>query len=84
MAFLICLRPRRPKYLLEVKHGCYDLETARVIGKTAIENITRIADAFTEKVENKCNPVVDELLDEIQYRIMRTAIREEFNDPWTI
>ena len=79
-----CLRPRRPEYLLEVKRGCYDLETARVIGKTAIENITRIADAFTEKVENKCNPVVDELLDEIQYRIMRTAIREEFNDPWTI
>ena len=75
-----CLRPRRPEYLLEVKRGCYNLETARIIGKTAIENIERIADAFTEKVENKVDPAVDELLDLVQYDIMKDAIRKEIVD----
>ena len=72
-----CLRPRRPEYLLEVKRGYYDLDTARIVGKTAIDNITRIADAFAEKVENKGDPVVDELLDSVQYNIMKKAIKME-------
>lgn len=72
-----CLKPRRPDFLLEVKRGYYDLETARVVGKTAIENVTRIADNFIEKVENKGNPEVDELLDMVQVNIMREAIKKE-------
>ena len=75
-----CLRPRRPDYLIEVKRGYYDLETARVVGKTAISNIERIADAFTEKVENKGNPEVDELLEMVQYNIMKIAIRMELTE----
>ena len=75
-----CLRPRHPEYLLEVKRGYYDLDTARIIGKTAIDNITRVADAFTEKVENKVDPAVDELLDSVQYDIMKDAIRKEIVD----
>lgn len=72
-----CLCPRRPEYLLEVKRGYYDLDTARVVGKTAIENIIRIADAFAEKAENKGDPAVDELLDSVQYNIMEKAIKME-------
>jgi hypothetical protein len=72
-----CLRPRRPEYLLEVKRGYYDLDTARIVGKTAIDNITRIADAFAAKVENKGDPAVDELLDSVQYNIMEKAIKME-------
>lgn len=72
-----CLKPRRPDYLVEVKRGYYDLETARVIANSARANIERIADAFTEKVENKGNPLVDELLDDVQYNIMKSAIEKE-------
>lgn len=75
-----CLRPRRPDYLIEVKRGYYDLETARVVGKTAISNIERIADAFTEKVENKGDPLVDDLLNDVQYSIMEQAIRLELKE----
>jgi hypothetical protein len=75
-----CLHPRRPEYLLEVKRGKYDLDTARIVGKTAIDNVIRIADAFAEKVENKGDPVVDELLDSVQYDIMKDAIRKEIVD----
>lgn len=74
-----CLKPRRPDYLVEVKRGYYDLETARVVANSARANIERIADAFTEKVENKGNPLVDELLDDVQYNIMKSAIEKEMN-----
>lgn len=53
------------------------METARVVANTARANIERIADAFTEKVENKGNPLVDELLDDVQYNIMKSAIEKE-------
>ena len=72
-----CLRPRHQEYLLEVKRGYYDLETARIVGKTAISNIERLADTFTAKVEDKGNPFVDNLLDSVQYNIMEKAIRME-------
>jgi hypothetical protein len=74
-----CLKPRRPEYLLGVKRGYYDLDTARIIAKTAKENVERIADNFTSKVENKGNPEVDLLLDEVQLNIMTKAIRLEIN-----
>lgn len=74
-----CLKPRRPEYLLSVKRGHYDLDTARIIAKTAKENVERIADNFTSKVENKGNPEVDLLLDEVQLNIMTKAIRLEIN-----
>ena len=72
-----CIKPARKEYLLEVKRGYYDLETARIVGKTSIENIERVADDFTSKVENKGNSAVDEILDSVQYDIMKYAIRKE-------
>lgn len=72
-----CLRPRRQEYLLEVKRGYYDLETARIVGKTAISNIERLSDTFTAKVEDKGDPFVDNLLDSVQYNIMEKAIKME-------
>ena len=74
-----CLKPRKPEYLLGVKRGYYDLDTARIIAQTAKENVERIADNFTSKVENKGNPEVDLLLDEVQLNIMTKAIRLEIN-----
>ena len=73
-----CLRPRRPEYLLDVKRGYYDLDTARVVANTAINNVIRVADAFAEKVENKGDPEVDDILDGVQYSIMRQSVANEF------
>ena len=39
-----------------------------------------MADNFTAKVENKGDPVVDRLLDDVQYDIMKDAIRKEIID----
>ena len=75
-----CLKPRRPDYLLGVKRGHYDLDTARIIAKTAKENVERIADDFTSKVENKGNPEVEKILDGVQLAIMKKAIKKELFD----
>ena len=72
-----CLRPYNKEYLVKVKRGYYDLETARVIGKTAIENITRVADVFAASVENIGDPGVDEVLNTVQRDIMKFAIEIE-------
>lgn len=72
-----CLKPYNPKYLINVKRGLYDLDTARVIGKTAIDNVIRVADAFAETVENVGKPEVDEILNRVQRDIMKFAIAIE-------
>lgn len=72
-----CLRPHDPKYLVSVKRGRYDLDTARVIGKTTIENVIRIADAFAASVENIGKPEVDAILNSVQRDIMKFAIATE-------
>ena len=79
-AYESCLRPTNPEYLMEVKRGKYDLEAAREVGRNAIARVEFMADNFTAKVENKGDPVVDELLDSVQYDIMKDAIRKEIVD----
>ena len=72
-----CLRPQGPEYLLSVKRGLYDLDTARVVAKTAIDNVTRIADAYAESVENVGDIKVDKILDEVQRDAMKLAVAIE-------
>lgn len=81
-AYEDCMRPTNVDYLMEVKRGCYNLEAAREVGKASIDRIITMADAFAEKAENKGDPLVDDILNDVQYNIMKIAIREEFNDPW--
>ena len=61
-----CLHPHRLEYLIDVKRGYYDLEMARIIANTAMDNIIRISDNFCSKVENKPDPKVEAMLDEVQ------------------
>ena len=72
-----CLHPHRPDYLMDVKKGYYDLETARVVANTAINNIIRVADDFCIKAEDKGNPEVNEFLDDVMYRMMKICVQEE-------
>ena len=73
-----CLHPKAAEFIMDIKLGKYNLEEARKIAKSSIEHIESIADAFTAKVENKGNPEVDELLNDVQYNIMKIAIQTEF------
>ena len=72
-----CLIPTNIDFLKEVKLGLYNLADAEKQAKRAIDNITAVADRFTDKVENVGDPKVDELLDDVQVDIMKIAIRND-------
>lgn len=72
-----CLRPRNPEYLIAVKQGYFNLDEARIAADSAIANITATADAFCEKVGKTFDTEVDVLLDDVQYNIVKTALKGE-------
>ena len=73
-----CLIPLKDEYLVNVKRGCHSLEVARFIANRSMSNIDEMAKYFLEKVENKANPEMEELLDDVQYNIMKIAVAKEF------
>lgn len=72
-----CLRPRNPEYLIAVKQGYFNLDEARIAADSAIANVTATADAFCEKVGKTFDTEVDILLDDVQYNIVKTALKGE-------
>ena len=72
-----CLRPTDPEYLMCVKRGYYNLDKAREVAKTAKEHVEEMAEAFYAVNENVEDPVVNELLDDVQLNIMKIAIERE-------
>ena len=75
-----CLHPHRLEYLIDVKRGYYDLEMARIIANTAMDNIIRISDNFCSKVENKPDPKVEAMLDEVQYEAIKQSLILELKE----
>lgn len=72
-----CLHPRNPEFLIAVKQGYFNLEQARISANSAMEDVLATADAFCEKVGKSFDPEVDELLDDVQYNIVKAAIQKE-------
>ena len=72
-----CLRSRHPEYLIAVKQGYFNLDEARVAADSAIASVTATADAFCEKVGKTFDTKVDTLLDDVQYNIVKIALKGE-------
>ena len=75
--YIDCLQPRRPGYLIDVKRGHYDLETARIIANTAKANVERAADAFCAEHPEQESHWCRDLLEDVSYNIMKIAVEEE-------
>ena len=72
-----CLKSNYGDYLRAVKKGYYDLVKARQIAAETLEHVVTVADVFCEKTAPSADPVVEELLDSVQYNIMEVATRRE-------
>jgi hypothetical protein len=79
-SYISCLRPRTPEYLVSVKRGRYDLYTARVIAKTAIDNVNRIADEFCSQTLDHEDESMRELLEDVSYQIMKISVEKELRN----
>lgn len=74
-----CLISEKADYLISVKRGCYTLDDARLIAKAAIDHIEKMCNKFLED-EWPINKDIDALLDDVQYEIMKIAIKKEIGD----
>ena len=74
-----CLCPSDPEYLICIKRGYYNLIDARKVAATSKEHIEEMAQQFYDTHESVEDPMVNELLDEVQLSIMYKAVVEELN-----
>jgi hypothetical protein len=67
-------------FLLAIKRGEYDLITARAMAEIVMAHVNKIADEFCahtiEQEDSSCRA----LLEDVQYEIMKIAVKEELND----
>jgi hypothetical protein len=75
-----CLKPQAPEYLQAVKLGFHNLDDARMIANWAIQCIDKMCDKYLETCSAKAEEEVDVLLDDVQYNIMKIAIKKEIGD----
>ena len=78
-SYISCLRPHCPEYLVSVKRGRYNLDTARVIAKTAIDNVVCIADTFCSQTSDKEDETMRDLLEDVSYQIMKISVEKELS-----
>ena len=72
-----CMYSLNPEYLVKVKMGCHSLEEAEFLARRSMSRIEEMAKDFLKNKEDKMDPEVDELLKEIQYKIIEKSIRLE-------
>lgn len=71
-----CLISEKPEYLVEVKKGLYNLKEARAHADDAIEHIDLLCNDFF-KNKYTIDAKIDELLNDVQYEIVKIAIKKE-------
>lgn len=76
-SYVDCLKATDPEWLIEVKKGKYSLDDARLLAAENVKIISDAADIYCEKVENKCNPEAEEVLNNFVYDVMKIAMKEE-------
>lgn len=73
-----CLNPGPMKQeLIEIKMGKYSLAEARSIADKAKAHVEEMAEIAYSTYLNKEDPEVNELLDDVQYEIMKIAVERE-------
>jgi predicted nucleotidyltransferase len=75
-----CLHTKKARYLKSLKLEPLHLDAARFIAEKAIYHIDRMYDDFIAENNIEINKDVDLLLDDVQYNIMKIAIKKEIGD----
>ena len=75
-----CLQSQMPEYLQKVKLGFHNLDDARVIADDTIECINKMCTKYLADYPTEVDANVDALLDDVQFSIMKIAIKKEIGD----
>ena len=71
-----CLQTKAADYLTAVKLGYFNLDFAREAARSSIERITKMVDSFCQK-DIEPQKEVEDLLNDVQYNIMKKAVMKE-------
>lgn len=82
-SFEDCLISKDTDYLINVKKGWFDLDTARDVANTTYANGCEIAEKFIEQNKNACVPIwIEELLDDVGYQVIERGILNDMTGGW--
>ena len=69
--------PKMRAFLLELKNNAWDLEHAKELANISIAHVNKIADEFCDKYPEEEDVEMRELLEDVQYEIMKIAVKQE-------
>ena len=75
-----CLISEQPELLKSIKNGCYSLGDVRWMARTSIERTDEMCAKFLEQYNGTVNEDVNVLLDDVQYNIIKIAIKKEIGE----
>jgi hypothetical protein len=75
-----CLISKQPEVLQSAKIGNWSLGDARWMAKVSIGHIDKMCKEYLEICSKEVDKEVDTLLDDVQYNIMKIAIKKEIGD----
>lgn len=71
-----CLVSKKAEYLKDIKAGLWSLDDARLIASVSMQNVDDMCTKFVETC-GEADESVNQLLDDVQYNIMKIAIEKE-------
>ena len=75
-----CLISEQPELLKSIKNGCYSLYDVRWMARTSLERTDEMCAKFLEQYDGTVNEDINALLDDVQYNIMKIAIKKEIGE----
>ena len=75
-----CLIPKDKEFILNIKKGVLTYEAAMTVADSFEADAVKRIDEACEYFKDEPNEEVEEILNNIQYRIMKKAVRKEFKE----
>ena len=72
-----CMITKQPERLKNVKNGCYTLDDVRWMADVTMTRLDEVCQSYLEECNKTVDESVNELLDDVQYNIMKIAIEKE-------
>lgn len=72
-----CLVSKQSELLKNIKNGCYTAEDALRMAKASLDKTNELCDKFLETCDKTVNKEIGELLNNVQYNIMKLAMKKE-------
>lgn len=75
-----CLVSKQDELLKSIKNGCYTAGDALWMAKASLDRTNELCDKFLETCDKTVNQEVDVLLNDVQYNIMKLAMKKELGE----